>query len=174
MFGLRLFERPPRAVLVAGCALLAATAFAVPAGFATDETAGPAASAALADPDFAAGESAMKAGRFADAMAFFMRATIRLPNNADLWNEIGYTSRHLGNLPQALAAYQKALGIDPKHRGATEYLGELYVQAGNLGLAEQQLDRLRQLCPAGCPEYRQLMAAIATRKTGEAGTPGGW
>ncbi len=126
------------------------------------------------DPDKAAGETALKAGKFADAVAFFMKATVRLPNDPDLWNEIGYSSRKLGNFPQALAAYQKALAIKPNHRGALEYLGELYIDTGNMDMAKQQLAKLDKICTFGCAEYRALKAAIANQKTSYADTPGGW
>jgi plastocyanin len=43
--------------------------------------------------------------------------------------------------------YKRALQIDPTHQGATGYLGELYVQTNQLGLARETLDKLKMMCP---------------------------
>ena len=52
-----------------------------------------------------------------------------------------------------------ALGIDPKHLGANEYIGEAYLQLDRLPEAEQHLARLDSLCVFGCVEHRTLKAA---------------
>ncbi len=62
--------------------------------------------------------------------------------------------------------YDQALTIDPKHKGANEYLGELYLKLGQLEKAEAQLARLDDICTFGCEEYDELKAAIETYKTG--------
>ena len=40
---------------------------------------------------------------------------------------------------KAYGFYREALAIDPNLRGAKEYLGEFYLQIGDLKKAEQQL-----------------------------------
>jgi Flp pilus assembly protein TadD len=50
--------------------------------------------------------------------------------NADVYNLMGYSLRKSGDPTQALVYYEKALDIDPRHKGALEYLGELYVETG--------------------------------------------
>ena len=67
-------------------------------------------------------------------------------NNADYWNLIGFSSRKIGKFDEAHEAYARALSINPKHIGATEYLGELYVQTGERAKAEAQLEKLKELC----------------------------
>ena len=57
-------------------------------------------------------------------------------------------------------AYKKALAIDPDHRGANEYLGELYLQTGDLAKARVRLDKLDGICFFGCEEYDDLKRAI--------------
>ena len=48
--------------------------------------------------------------------------------------------------------YEKALAIDPKHRGAHEYIGEAYLTLGNLPKAKEHLARARQaLLPHRAP-----------------------
>jgi hypothetical protein len=57
--------------------------------------------------------------------------------------------------------YREALRIDPKHRGATEYLGEAYLMVNDLPKAKEQLAALDKLCFFGCEEYTMLKKAIA-------------
>ena len=57
--------------------------------------------------------------------------------------------------------YNEALRIDPKHRGALEYSGELYLMMGDLPKAEERLTRLDKVCVLSCAEYRDLKKAIA-------------
>jgi tetratricopeptide (TPR) repeat protein len=63
--------------------------------------------------------------------------------------------------------YDEALRIDPKHRGALEYSGELYLQTGNLEKAEQRLAALDKACFFPCSEYSDLKKAVAQYKGGD-------
>ena len=65
-----------------------------------------------------------------DALKEAKAALAKAPNNADAWNLMGYAHRKLGQVDQALGFYQKALSLNAEHRGALEYLGELYLQTG--------------------------------------------
>jgi Flp pilus assembly protein TadD len=82
-------------------------------------------------------------------------------DDADLLNLMAYSNRKLGRFDVALGFYQKALEIEPKHRGANEYLGELYLQLGQLEDAEKRLAVLDKACFFGCGEYDKLKQAIA-------------
>ena len=86
------------------------------------------------------------------------------PNNADAWNYLGFAYRNVQRNDEAFAAYNKALLIDPKHDGANEYLGELYLQVGDLDSAEQQLQVLDDNCSFNCEEYHELKDKIAAYK----------
>ncbi len=66
-------------------------------------------------------------------------------------------------IPSALTYYTKALALDPDHKGAREYLGELYVETGQLDKAKEQLVVLTRLCPTGCEELEDLQKAIAAK-----------
>jgi tetratricopeptide (TPR) repeat protein len=83
------------------------------------------------------------------------------PDNADLLNLMAYSQRQLKHYEIALECYQKALQIEPRHRGANEYLGELYLQIGQLDKAEERLEVLDKECFFGCEEFDDLEAAIA-------------
>jgi tetratricopeptide (TPR) repeat protein len=85
----------------------------------------------------------------------------RQPTNADVFNLLGFAERNRGNLDAAFAWYEKALTIDPKHRGAHEYVGETYLLAGNVAKAKEHLAALDKLCPFSCEEYRDLRDDIA-------------
>lgn len=100
-------------------------------------------------------------GRPADAVPLLDEIAKRTPNNADAYNLLGYAHRKLGAADKAEAYYDQALAINPKHLGALEYLGELYLETGRLDRARQILDRLDKACFFGCKEYDELKAAVA-------------
>jgi len=73
----------------------------------------------------------------------------------------GGAARQSGDLQSAFAHYERALQIDPSHRGAHEYVGEAWLMAGNLAKAEEHLKALDKLCFFPCEEYSDLKAEIA-------------
>ncbi|MGO4437435.1 tetratricopeptide repeat protein [Rhizobium sp. RAF56] len=79
---------------------------------------------------------------------------------ADVYNLMGYTLRKTGDYRTSLTYYTKALELQPDHRAAREYLGELYVETGDMPHARAQLAELTRLCPAGCEERDDLQRAI--------------
>ncbi len=89
------------------------------------------------------------------------------PNSADWNNLLGYAQRRKSppNLNAAEFYYQAALKIDPNHKGALEYYGELFLMKNNLPGAEQMLARLNKVCFFSCEEYRELKEEIAKYKT---------
>jgi tetratricopeptide (TPR) repeat protein len=86
--------------------------------------------------------------------------------NADWNNLMGYSLRKAPapDFAGAEKFYNEALRIDPKHRGALEYSGELYLQTGDLARAEQRLAALDKACFLPCAEYSDLKKAIAQYK----------
>ena len=115
---------------------------------------------AAADPEYAAGKLAIEARDWNAAIKSFSSAALRAPNNADIQNYLGYASRNAGKLDAAFKHYQRALELDPKHRGAHEYIGEAYLMAKNLAKAEEHLAALERLCLLPCEEYADLRAKI--------------
>ncbi|HEX6690811.1 MAG TPA: hypothetical protein VF110_06650, partial [Burkholderiales bacterium] len=57
--------------------------------------------------------------------------------------------------------YNEALRIEPKHKGANEYLGEAYLMVNNLPKAKEQLSALDKICFLPCKEYNDLKKSIA-------------
>ena len=84
--------------------------------------------------------------------------------DADAQNWLGYANRKAGNLPAAFTHYERALALNPKHRGVHEYMGEAYLMANNLPKAEEHLKTLDGLCFFSCEEYRELKASIDSYK----------
>lgn len=85
---------------------------------------------------------------------------------ADWNNLMGYSLRKSGtpDLDAAERHYLEALRIDPKHRGALEYSGELYLMKGDLPRAEKQLAALDKACFLPCEEYTDLKKAVQAFK----------
>jgi Flp pilus assembly protein TadD len=79
---------------------------------------------------------------------------------ADVYNLLGFALRKTGDFKTSLTYYTKALEMQPDHKAAREYLGELYVETGNMEKAKEQLAALAKLCPAGCEEREDLQKAI--------------
>jgi tetratricopeptide (TPR) repeat protein len=86
------------------------------------------------------------------------------PDNADILSLLGYSYRKTRNYEDAMTFYEWALNAKPDHRGANEYLGELYLETNRLDKAEQQLKVLNQICSTKCKEYSALKEAIDTHK----------
>jgi len=119
---------------------------------------------ALRDPDYKAAMDAVKKEDWrlvVDRMGVYAQ---RVPDSADAWNELGHAYRKLGDMDKAFSHYDRALKIDPKHRGAHEYLGEAYLQIGDLSRAEAELKALDGLCFFPCEEYSDLKAEIRRYK----------
>ena len=71
----------------------------------------------------------------------------------DILNEYAFALRKSGDLEKAEIFYNKALNIDPEHKGALEYLGELYVDTKRKDKANQLLSKLKN---CKCEEYSEL------------------
>ncbi len=101
---------------------------------------------------------------WATAQAVLEPYTTSNPRNADGFNLLGYSLRNLKKYDESLIAYKQALTLDPKHRGAHEYIGIAYVQMGQLEKAKEHLASLDKICAFSCEEYRDLKKAIAEAK----------
>ena len=116
--------------------------------------------AAERDEDYTAGKKALAEKNWTEAAARFKVAARRDPDNADLQNYLGYTHRNLKQFDLAFAYYKRAIELNPRHRGAHEYIGEAYLMVGNLPSAETHLRALRDICLLPCDELADLEKAI--------------
>jgi Flp pilus assembly protein TadD len=126
--------------------------------------------ATVADP-LASARELVKARRWPEAQAELRR--VNATGNADWQNLMGYVARKTTppDLDAAERHYLEALRIDPRHRGALEYSGELYLMKGDLARAEAQLAVLDKACLFGCEEYTDLKNAVARYKAAGRWTP---
>ena len=89
-------------------------------------------------------------------------AQIQNQDDPRVLNYTGYSHRKAGRLEIGITYYRKALAIDPNFNLAREYLGEGYVAAGRIDLAQAELQEIGQRCGTNCEEYHDLAEAIAT------------
>ena len=73
-----------------------------------------------------AAQTKMLAG-YREARERFDAATKADPSVKEAWNLVGYTNRRLGDYEASLAAYEKALALNPTYSEAIEYRGEAYL-----------------------------------------------
>ena len=119
------------------------------------------------DSPLAKAAKAVDAGDYAGAIPILRDVVAKEPRNADAYNYLGYASRKLGRFDEAKIHYLKALDIDPEHKGANEYLGELYLELNDLAGAEARLEALDDACGIfGCEEYDELEEKIEAYKKG--------
>ncbi len=78
---------------------------------------------------------------------------------------LGFSFRKTKDFSRAERNYKRALRLDPEHKGALEYMGELYLETKRREKAEELLARLEKLCPGGCEELEDLRAAFAGNQT---------
>lgn len=116
------------------------------------------------DPDFAAGRKAIEARNWSAAIKPLSAAALRDPSNADIQNFLGFAYRKMGQIEHAFRHYRRALELNPRHRGAHEYIGEAYLMVNNLAKAEEHLAALEKICLLPCEEYGDLRRAIAAYK----------
>ncbi len=147
-----------RAVIAAAILLSASASFAA-------DTSGSNSSTQTATPDtLVTARQQISAKLWPQALAELRR--VNDTGNADWNNLMGYSLRK--SSPPDLAGsekfYNEALRIDPKHKGALEYSGELYLIKGDLPTAEKRLAALNKACTFGCDEYTDLKKAVERYK----------
>ena len=108
--------------------------------------------------------NAVKAENYEKAIELLKEADQN--KSADWHNLMGYSLRKkaVPNLNEAEKYYISALNLDPKHRGALEYYGELLLLKNDLAGAEKLLARLDKACTFGCEEFQDLKKSIQQYK----------
>ncbi len=96
------------------------------------------------------------------ALTELKRALRKDRKNADVHTLMGYSLRKSGQLDAAFDSYRTALRLDPKHRGANEYIGEAYLMVNEPAKAREHLATLKSICGESCEEYQDLAKALAT------------
>ena len=128
---------------------------------------------AKADDKLSGVRTQVAAKRWPDALAELRK--VNDSASADWHNLMGYALRKgsPADLDGADRHYREALRIDPRHKGALEYSGELALMRGDLAGAEQKLALLDRVCMFGCEEFTDLKQAVQRFKAaGNRYTPG--
>ena len=114
------------------------------------------------NPNITAGRKAIEAKDYKGAVGHLSKAVQESPKDADAQSMLGFAYRKLGTFEKSMEHYQAALKLDPKHRSAREYLGELYLDMNQPANAEKELAALKKSCPmfGKCEEYDDLKEAI--------------
>ena len=105
-------------------------------------------------------ETLIEQEKYQEAIDGLNEALAEDADSADLLNLVAYSHRQLKRYDIALNYYLKALEIDPDHRGANEYLGELYLHLGQLDKALERRKVIDADCLFSCKELKALDAAI--------------
>ena len=151
--------RLPRAACAVALALAAACATLPARADPSDPN-----EASASDADYSAGRAAVVQRRWAEAISALQKAAVRFPDDADLQNDLGYAYRNLGQFEPAFRHYKRALALDPRHRGAHEYIGEAYLLVDDLPGAERHLAALGEICLLPCEQQDDLRKAVAAYK----------
>ena len=106
----------------------------------------------------------MQSENYKEATSLLQKVVAAQPQNVSALNLLAYSQRKSDDLKASLANYKKALALDPSHKDAHEYIGELYLRLADLVSAEKHLNRLDQLCFFGCEQLDELKAAISAYK----------
>ena len=101
------------------------------------------------------------AEKYQEAIPPLQSAEKLAATDADIQNLLGFVHRKTGKLDAAASHYKRALEINPKHKGALEYQGELFLILGDKDAAAANLAKLDKICWLGCSEYDDLKQAIA-------------
>ena len=115
------------------------------------------------DPALEQARTAIGRQDWAGAQNVLRDAVARNPQSAEYHNLYAYSMRMGPNpaMDQVFRHYNEALRLDPKHRGAHEYIAEAYLMTGNLAKAKEHLAELDRLCTFGCEEYSKLKREVA-------------
>lgn len=109
----------------------------------------------------ASAEELIRKESYSDAIEVLNGIVETNPREADAYNLLGYSYRKSKDFNRAERNYMRALRLDPDHKGALEYVGELYLETNRRDKAEESLARLEELCPQGCEELEDLREAMA-------------
>ncbi|HEU4826185.1 MAG TPA: tetratricopeptide repeat protein [Dongiaceae bacterium] len=142
------------AIVILG--LLAAPAAGYAAGSSSSEPA--------AQPDlYKQAKELVDDQQYAQAIPLLQKSIQQKGEYADALNLLGFSNRKLGDMSKAMTYYTKALNKEPKHLGANEYMGELYLEMNNLPKAEERLAVLKGAC-GNCEEFEDLDGQIKDYK----------
>lgn len=115
------------------------------------------------DQRFGAVRELAYAGRHDEALS--MLATMTEGETSRVMTYRGFLLRHTGKVAEGIAAYERAIALDPANILARSYYGQLLVQLDKDELALAQLDAIRAAGGSGTWAETALATAIRTGMT---------
>lgn len=115
------------------------------------------------DQRFGAVRELAYAGRHDEALAVL--AAMTEGETSRVMTYRGFLLRQTGRIEDGIAAYERAIALDPANILARSYYGQLLVQMDELALAEDQLTAIRANGGTGTWAERALQSAITTGVT---------
>jgi len=103
-----------------------------------------------------------QSGRYGEALSQLKLAKDK--NNPRILNYMGFTTRKLGRVDEALTYYKRALTVNPDYTLARAYMGEAFLQQGKLALAREQLSEIEKRCGKSCVAFSELHNEIISFK----------
>ena len=116
--------------------------------------------------DYYTAKDLIKNENYKEAIEILKGLEKETPKDADIQNYLGFSFRKLGNLDLAAIHYDKALNLNPKHKGALEYQGEMYLKMNEVDKAKENLKKLDKICFLGCKEMEKLELSIKMKLKG--------
>ena len=111
-------------------------------------------------PTLATARADIAAKNWTQAIADLRKVIAANPKSADAYNLLGYSYRNAGNMDRAGQAYTKALQLNPKHTGALEYQGILFIKLGQTDKAKANLDKIKTIEGTKSEAYVDLAKAL--------------
>jgi tetratricopeptide (TPR) repeat protein len=115
------------------------------------------------DSLYEAGRDRALAGRYGEAISVLSLAADK--SDPRILNYLGYSHRKQGRVLVGLGYYQEALRANPDYTLVREYLGEAYLQLGDVDAARGQLAEIEKRCGTGCAEHAELARQIEAATT---------
>jgi predicted Zn-dependent protease len=100
-----------------------------------------------------------KGGEYAAALATLRTAQDQ--NDPRIQTMMGFTLRKLGHVDEAMGYYQRVLAAYPDRTTTRQYLGEAFLQIGDVVRAREQLAEIGKRCGVACEDYQLLADEIA-------------
>jgi tetratricopeptide (TPR) repeat protein len=110
------------------------------------------------DSIYETGRDLAMAGRYGEAITVLAAAKDK--TDPRILNYLGYSHRKQGRVLVGLGYYREAIRSDPNYTLVREYMGEAYLQLGDVAAAREQLSEIENRCGKGCSEYTELSGQI--------------
>ncbi len=110
--------------------------------------------------DYYVAKDLIAKGKYRDAIEVLKYLEKESSKDADIQNYLGFSYRKIDNFDLAAIHYQKALTLNPKHKGALEYQGEMFLRLNQVEKAKENLKKLDEICFLGCKEMEKLELSI--------------